>query len=275
MVLRFTGERPIPGATPDLIFDGVKARYIHAKNLMETYSIDRVLDVGCATGIGSSFLAANGFSVSGIDIDAESINWGISSLSHPNLHLQEGRGEKLPFDNNAFDSVIAFECIEHMLSPYDFMLEVKRVLKPSGIFICSVPYCIGDVLAEMLYGSSNPYHVQRFSPQTMNHLLSKEFTILAGWGQRFHTFNHYNYLFLHHFVWRCLKQIPFLGRILLSWKNKKDMRIARIASSIDMENQLDYARWSEQTVPLEWKLHAFGADPNRIPETLIFLSRKL
>ena len=133
MTLPFTGERPVPGATPDIIFDGVKARYLHAKRLFETYSSKKVLDVGCATGIGSGFLANCGFSVTGIDIDSECLSWGIANQLHPNLTLLRGR-EYLPFGNETFDGLIAFECIEHMRSPFAFILEAKQSIEPEWGF---------------------------------------------------------------------------------------------------------------------------------------------
>ena len=61
--MEFTGERPIPGAMSDAIFNGVIARYVLAKNLIEEMNGNKILDVGCGTGIGSAYLANAGFSV--------------------------------------------------------------------------------------------------------------------------------------------------------------------------------------------------------------------
>jgi len=274
MEMTYTGERPVPGVMPDSIFGGVIARYVLVKQTIDGASDKKILDVGCGTGIGSGFLASCGFSVVGLDVDSESIKWGKDKKLHPELLLQEGRGEALPFDNETFDAVIAFECIEHMDSPYAFMAEAKRVLKPGGILLCSVPYGIGDVLAELLHGSSNPYHIQRFTPQTMRHLLTKYFVLQTEWGQQFHHIDHYTYAFVNHYVWRSIKRIPLLGKIFLNWRQKRNTRLAIEAATVDIQNQMNYKMWSEDLVSVIWKPMPLDPSYIRIPETLIFLSKR-
>ncbi|MBW3014486.1 class I SAM-dependent methyltransferase, partial [Candidatus Woesearchaeota archaeon] len=46
---------------------------------------------------------------------------------------------KLPFQNNTFDVVVAGEIIEHLLFPAQLISECHRVLKPRGIFLGSTP----------------------------------------------------------------------------------------------------------------------------------------
>ena len=45
----------------------------------------------------------------------------------------------LPFDDDAFDVVISLETFEHLMNPFYSLQEVRRVLRPSGRFISSVP----------------------------------------------------------------------------------------------------------------------------------------
>jgi len=47
--------------------------------------------------------------------------------------------KKLTYKTNFFDVVISSETIEHLKNPRDFMGEVYRILKPSGIFILTTP----------------------------------------------------------------------------------------------------------------------------------------
>ena len=148
-------------------------------------------------------------------------------------------------------------------------------MNPNGVLICSVPYCIDDVLAEMLHGASNPYHLQRFTPQTMRNLLSTDFAILAEWGQKFHTIGHYFYVFANYLVWQFLNDLPWLGRFLLDRRENRNKRILHDSSRMDFERQLNYGLWREDEIPLEWKLELIESEVKRIPETLIYIVRKL
>ena len=47
--------------------------------------------------------------------------------------------EILPWRNDFFDAVSAWQVIEHLENPHHFIREVNRVLKPGGIFFLSTP----------------------------------------------------------------------------------------------------------------------------------------
>lgn len=92
------------------------------------------------------------------------------------LNKHEGKGvvmgaeESLPFQENFFDLVGAFEVLEHLKKPEVAIREVAKTLKPRGLFILSVPmnpkyWSSWDVFAG---------HVQRFEPAQLNTLLRKE-----------------------------------------------------------------------------------------------------
>ena len=48
--------------------------------------------------------------------------------------------EFLPFEDESFDCVLAKDALHHFKNPYASLLEVHRVLKPSGVFIVCEPY---------------------------------------------------------------------------------------------------------------------------------------
>lgn len=47
--------------------------------------------------------------------------------------------QKLPFPNDYFDVILAFEVIEHLIVPENLVKESYRILKPKGVFVLSVP----------------------------------------------------------------------------------------------------------------------------------------
>ena len=48
-------------------------------------------------------------------------------------------GKNLPFDNEYFDRIIISHCLEHILSPEEFILEMIRTLKKGGVLSISLP----------------------------------------------------------------------------------------------------------------------------------------
>ena len=118
-------------------------------NRLNLRSGDRILDLGCGEGRHaiSAYLLAD-VEVYGIDLSA-------TDLATAHTRLQEfahtpenanhrctfirASGLKLPFADNSFDKAICAEVLEHIPNYQGMLLEIRRVLKPGGIFAASVP----------------------------------------------------------------------------------------------------------------------------------------
>ena len=48
--------------------------------------------------------------------------------------------EGLPFESEFFDAVLAGEILEHLWSPFAFLAETNRVLRPGGMLVISTPH---------------------------------------------------------------------------------------------------------------------------------------
>jgi len=162
--MKFTGERMIPTENQgDFIYTDHACRYIYISNIVQGKTL---LDAGCGAGYGSHHLASvSARSVTGIDISRETIDYALSNYTHPNLRFIQSDIRSLPFHSDTFDSVVAFEILEHIQDHERFLSESKRILKPEGILIISTP----DIER---YKSDNEFHQKE--------LTSSEFTELLG-----------------------------------------------------------------------------------------------
>lgn len=132
----------------------------------------RVLDLGCRDGgLTRTYVAGN--EIVGVDADREA------------LAEAEKRGiatrwadldEPLPFEDSSFDVVVAGELLEHLRDPGRLVDEVRRVLRPGGSFVASVPnaFRLKNRLRFLLgrKPEDDPTHLHMFSPGQVRELLA-------------------------------------------------------------------------------------------------------
>ena len=102
----------------------------------------RVLDYGCGSGYGTHYVAGSCESIVGVDIAGDAIEYAKSHYMMDNLAYQRitpADEEPLPFDHSEFDVVLSFQVIEHISDVAPYLTEIRRVLKPGGVFICATP----------------------------------------------------------------------------------------------------------------------------------------
>ena len=100
---------------------------------------DIILDVGCGGGINLKRMAQKAKKVYGIDYSIESVKLSREvnedNIKKGKVEVLEGNVQSLPFDDNTFDIVTAFETVYFWQDIKNSFGEVKRVLKPGGIFL--------------------------------------------------------------------------------------------------------------------------------------------
>jgi len=98
---------------------------------------DRVLEVGCATGALTAYLADRGYRVTGLDRSNDMIRRARND--HPDLDLCVGDATSLPYDDNAFDAVVAASVINVVPDAQQVLAEMHRVCTPGGTISVLVP----------------------------------------------------------------------------------------------------------------------------------------
>lgn len=107
--------------------------------------VSAVLEVGCGAG---QFIRAikkirPELVCHGCDISAAALAEAKSAGGGVIYALN---GTMLPYGNGSLDAVLIFDVLEHVEDPDALLREIRRILKPGGIFYCFVP-CEGDGLS--------------------------------------------------------------------------------------------------------------------------------
>jgi SAM-dependent methyltransferase len=96
----------------------------------------RVLDIGCGTGLTLSQLPTGTWRV-GLDLSRTALR--LARLRVPGVPLIGGAAGALPFADRSFDAVLALDVLEHLDDDLAAAREMRRVLKPGGVGIVTVP----------------------------------------------------------------------------------------------------------------------------------------
>jgi 2-polyprenyl-3-methyl-5-hydroxy-6-metoxy-1,4-benzoquinol methylase len=95
---------------------------------------DKILDCGPGTGRFLRTLGTAGFrNLCAVDID-NYLGGGDFEFKAADLSF-----DKIPWEDNFFDAITAWQVIEHLENPHNFIREAHRLLKPAGLFIFSMP----------------------------------------------------------------------------------------------------------------------------------------
>lgn len=152
----------------------------------------KALDWGCGKGHITYLLKARGFDVVSCDIalDKDDSTFGqevpivqakqieVVPLHHPS---------DLPFDNASFDCVVSSGVLEHVPSDTASLHEIRRVLRPGGIFFVTyLPYFLSWTQA-VCHLRGNNYHDRLYRVRRLQSMAATAGFQLAGYlhGQLF------------------------------------------------------------------------------------------
>ena len=115
--------------------------------ILSDISGKKILDTGAGTGRFSLSLAEMGGEVTALDISQEMLdvlkeNAEKSHLSEKISTIQADASQKIPFPDETFDFCIAINTLSHIKDARGLFKEVRRILKPNGIFLSNYPNLI-------------------------------------------------------------------------------------------------------------------------------------
>lgn len=110
-----------------IVFD-MLARYAPAAHT--------VLDFGSGSGLTVQSLQQTGYDAYGVDFSHEAIEFGTKKGIR---NLAVVASEALPYADQSFDAVLCMDVLEHLEDTTTALAEIRRVLKPGGVFLIMVP----------------------------------------------------------------------------------------------------------------------------------------
>ncbi len=119
---------------------GILMNYCHKK--LEIFkkkdSYDKVLEIGAGSAPHLKYLthSYNEYHI------AETSNYAsevFEKNSNNKIIFKKYDGKKLPYENEYFDRIIISHCLEHILSPEEFIFEMMSKLKKGGVLSISLP----------------------------------------------------------------------------------------------------------------------------------------
>lgn len=137
----------------------------------------KLLDIGSNIGILVKLAEENGWQGIGIDLDKKAVNVG---RRHLGIDLRRVSLENAHFGSQEFDVVVLSHIFEHVVKPYEFLEEVKRILKKGGLLIIQLPNIEGlpvklqKIRREVWYGYWPTQHIWHFTPKTIRRFLEDE-----------------------------------------------------------------------------------------------------
>lgn len=127
----------------------------------------RILEIGCGSGHFLGMARRAGHSATGLEINDKAISAGRAA----GLEIQSGTIEQFADScRSPFDVVCAFQVLEHVTAPCDFLRASLRCLREGGLAIFAVPNGEGvfstlDVALDM-----PPHHMLRWNSAAFQYL---------------------------------------------------------------------------------------------------------
>lgn len=168
-------------------------RVQRCKDVERRSKVGRILDVGCGRADFLKLMSERGWASTGVELDKRIEEHGRKI----GLDLRHGSLEDVRFPDSYFDVVTLWHVFEHLRGPAWVIEECRRVLKPGGLLVISVPN-IGSLQARLTgrhwFHLDPPFHLYHYSLENLRTLLGKSGFKVNGVKHFSLEYNPYGYL---------------------------------------------------------------------------------
>lgn len=149
--------------------------HIIISNLIKTNT--SVLDLGCNVGILGKLLKNNKNNIDGVDINIKAISR--AKKYYQNLYIRD-LSQKLILKKQKYDFIVLSDILEHLPQPDQLLQDCKKLLKPDGKIIVSLPNIARlEIRLKLLFGKfeylpgiMSPDHLRHFTFNSGKKLLN-------------------------------------------------------------------------------------------------------
>lgn len=149
-------------------------RYGRAMSWLDIKGGTAIREVGCKFAVLRDLLQQFSREPNYIAVDIDEATLRKIPGYDPRQFICHNVNHGMPFEDASADYIFCMEVLEHLENATAFLVETKRVLKPGGKLILSVPnpYCWMEMLWNSLSLKDGEGHISSFTYQNIDALLS-------------------------------------------------------------------------------------------------------
>lgn len=133
----------------------------------------KILDIGCGSGLFLSQMKEFGWKET-IGIDSSSL--AVQTAKRHGIDAREGELESFRFPNDHFDAITLHHVFEHFPDPTEKLREIRRILKPGGECIITVPNTrsfLAGAFGKHWFGFEIPRHFYNYNTKNLTSLIER------------------------------------------------------------------------------------------------------
>jgi cyclopropane fatty-acyl-phospholipid synthase-like methyltransferase len=141
------------------------------KHLAASAPGSKLLEVGCSYGFFLANARMHGWDATGIEISDKAATFGRSR----GLNIHTGTLDDAHV-SSPYDVIVAFDVIEHLVSPMRFLAQCRNLLREDGILMFStanVASWIAKATGKYWTWHSPPAHIYLFTPEALKRAIAK------------------------------------------------------------------------------------------------------